>query len=198
MEIVSSNGTKELSENLQTFNDRLVVLFFFVGDSAECQQMDDVISEISKTTEDKAAVIKINAKEDAEICKQYNIASAPAFVFLQNSNVVDTLVGANAPAFSKKFEDNVKSSESMDQRLKKLINKSNVMLFMKGNPNMPRCGFSKQVIALLDSHNAKYETFDILEDYDVREALKKFSNWPTYPQLYVKAKEKEITEFSFK
>ncbi|KFM66818.1 Glutaredoxin-3, partial [Stegodyphus mimosarum] len=56
---------------------------------------------------------------------------------------------------------------------------------MKGSPSVPRCGFSKQVIALLDSHNAKYETFDILEDFDVREGLKKFSNWPTYPQLYI-------------
>lgn len=57
------------------------------------------------------------------------------------------------------------------------------MLFMKGSPQEPRCGFSRQIIGILDSFNADYKTFDILTDNDVREGLKKFSNWPTYPQV---------------
>jgi len=52
----------------------------------------------------------------------------------------------------------------------------------------PRCGFSRQAVALLRKHNIQFSSFDILEDNTVRQGLKKFSNWPTYPQLYVKGK----------
>lgn len=56
---------------------------------------------------------------------------------------------------------------------------------MKGSPNAPRCGFSRTLVGILNELNAKYETFDILEDEEVRQGLKTFSNWPTYPQVYV-------------
>ena len=58
--------------------------------------------------------------------------------------------------------------------------------FMKGQPSNPRCGFSRQMIALLDESGVPYDSFNILEDNEVRQGLKEFSNWPTYPQLYVK------------
>ncbi|CAH1981158.1 unnamed protein product [Acanthoscelides obtectus] len=59
------------------------------------------------------------------------------------------------------------------------------MLFMKGDRNTPRCGFSKQIIEILNQLNAQYDTFDILSDEEVRQGLKKYSDWPTYPQLYI-------------
>lgn len=59
------------------------------------------------------------------------------------------------------------------------------MLFMKGNPEEPKCGFSRKIIQLLKESDASFKSFDILTNSDVREALKKFSNWPTYPQLYI-------------
>ena len=74
---------------------------------------------------------------------------------------------------------------SLDDRLKKLINRHRVMLFMKGLPSAPRCGFSRQIVELLDEEGASYDSFNILEDEDVRQGLKKYSDWPTYPQLYV-------------
>ena len=57
---------------------------------------------------------------------------------------------------------------------------------MKGDRNAPRCGFSKQLIAIVDETGLPYETFDILTDEDVRQGLKTYSDWPTYPQVYVK------------
>ncbi|GFU53055.1 glutaredoxin 3 [Trichonephila clavipes] len=185
MKIYSVNGLNELSSKLRSLDSHLVVLYFYVNDSAECNQMSDIITELSKNEENKnAAVIKINASKDEDIGKKYNIASVPAFVFLRNGDVVDNLVGANGPALSKKIEENTK--DPIEDRLKKLINKAPIMLFMKGSPSVPKCGFSRQVTALLDVYAPEYETFDILEDFEVREALKKYSNWPTYPQLYVK------------
>ena len=56
---------------------------------------------------------------------------------------------------------------------------------MKGNPGRPQCGFSRQTVELLATIDAKYETFDIFSDEAVRQGLKKYSNWPTYPQMYV-------------
>jgi len=59
------------------------------------------------------------------------------------------------------------------------------MLFMKGDPNTPKCGFSRQTIDLLQSLNTDFGSFDILADEEIRQGLKTYSDWPTYPQLYV-------------
>jgi len=79
--------------------------------------------------------------------------------------------------------------KSLNTRLKELIHKSPVMLFMKGDRTEPRCGFSRTMISILNQYQGvSFETFDILSDEQVRQGLKEFSNWPTYPQLYVNGK----------
>ncbi|XP_065560262.1 glutaredoxin-3-like [Artemia franciscana] len=80
---------------------------------------------------------------------------------------------------------NPETKEELNARLRRLITAAPVMLFMKGDPNTPKCGFSRQIVNILNEHNADYRTFDILEDEAVRQGLKEFSDWPTYPQLYV-------------
>ena len=72
----------------------------------------------------------------------------------------------------------------LDDRLKALTHQSPCMLFMKGNPDEPRCGFSRQAVEVLKSNKITFGHFDILGDEEVRQGLKKYSNWPTYPQLY--------------
>ncbi|MBC7713518.1 MAG: Grx4 family monothiol glutaredoxin [Rhizobacter sp.] len=71
-------------------------------------------------------------------------------------------------------------------RVKNLINAAPIFLFMKGTPDMPQCGFSANVVKILNHHGVSFKTFNILSDMDIREGVKQFSNWPTYPQLYVK------------
>ncbi|CAM9108138.1 unnamed protein product [Ascophyllum nodosum] len=78
----------------------------------------------------------------------------------------------------------VATKASREDRLKTLVSSNRVMLFMKGNPETPRCGFSRQAVALLREKEIEFGTFDILEDDEVRQGLKEFSIWPTYPQLY--------------
>ena len=78
------------------------------------------------------------------------------------------------------------SNGELTDRIKALIGSSEIFLFMKGNAAMPQCGFSANTCAMLDSLNVKYNTFDILSDQDIRQGVKEFSNWPTYPQLYFK------------
>jgi len=74
----------------------------------------------------------------------------------------------------------------LNERIKQQLDSSPVILFMKGNPDFPQCGFSAQVVAALRACQTEFTHFNIFEDPELREGLKAFSNWPTYPQLYVK------------
>ena len=71
---------------------------------------------------------------------------------------------------------------------KEIIKKNNIVLFMKGTKDMPGCGFSANVVQILNKMNVKYIDVDILHDDNFKENMKKFTNWPTFPQLYVKGK----------
>ena len=75
---------------------------------------------------------------------------------------------------------------SVDLRIKELINEHLVVLFMKGNPKFPQCGFSSLACQILDASGVQYHTLDVLQDQEIREGIKAFSNWPTIPQLYIK------------
>lgn len=75
--------------------------------------------------------------------------------------------------------------EEVNERLKKLTSAASVMLFMKGSPSSPQCGFSRQLVAILREHQVRFGFFDILKDDTVRQGLKTFSDWPTFPQLYI-------------
>lgn len=71
------------------------------------------------------------------------------------------------------------------ERIKTQLASAPVVLYMKGTPDFPQCGFSAQTVGALRASNAKFAHINIFEEPEVREALKRYSNWPTYPQLYV-------------
>jgi monothiol glutaredoxin len=73
-----------------------------------------------------------------------------------------------------------------NERLSKIVNDHDVVLFMKGTPLFPQCGFSSRAVAILDHCGVAYESVDVLQDMDIRQGIKEFSDWPTIPQLYVK------------
>ena len=72
------------------------------------------------------------------------------------------------------------------ERIDALVNANAIVLFMKGTPLFPQCGFSSRAIAILDHLEAPYETVDVLADQEIRQGIKAYSDWPTIPQLYVK------------
>jgi len=65
------------------------------------------------------------------------------------------------------------------------VKKSKILVFMKGTPSFPMCGFSAATVQVLDSYNVPYESVNILEDPAIREGIKRYSNWPTIPQVYI-------------
>ena len=75
---------------------------------------------------------------------------------------------------------------SVKEKIENLINESEVMLFMKGTPEMPQCGFSAAVVGVLNHLGVNYKTSNVLQDEEIREGIKEYSDWPTIPQLYVK------------
>ena len=74
----------------------------------------------------------------------------------------------------------------LNKNIKKIINSDDVVLFMKGTPDFPQCGFSANVVGILNYFDIKFSSFNVLEDEEIRNGIKQYSNWPTIPQIYIK------------
>ncbi|CAF0709640.1 unnamed protein product [Brachionus calyciflorus] len=187
-------------ENFQKFLEEnanaLVVLFFAANWSDESKLMNNVLQELSKDERNKNVlrVLEVEAEDFEEISIKYGIEAVPTFVLIKNKQVVSKLSGADPAELRKRISQGLQTStsstaqkpEDLNDRLKRLVNQAPVVLFMKGTPQEPRCGFSRTTIEILKNNNVTFSYFDILSDNEVREGLKKYSNWPTYPQLYIK------------
>ncbi|CAK4031552.1 hypothetical protein B0A54_16485 [Lecanosticta acicola] len=92
---------------------------------------------------------------------------------------------ATAPQYSSEELSGDKPREQLNERLGELVKAAPVMLFMKGTPSAPQCGFSRQTVSILREKGIRYGFFNILADDEVRQGLKEFSDWPTFPQVYV-------------
>ncbi len=73
----------------------------------------------------------------------------------------------------------------LKERIDTIVNSSKIVVFMKGNKLMPQCGFSNNVVQIMNVLGVPFETFDVLDDDDVRQGIKEYSSWPTIPQVYV-------------
>jgi len=78
-------------------------------------------------------------------------------------------------------------SDSVTQQIDQVVKNNDVVLFMKGTPDFPQCGFSQRVSAILNAHEIPFAAVNVLLNNEVREGIKAYSDWPTIPQLYVKA-----------
>ena len=153
---------------------------------------------------------KVEAELYPHLCQKYQVTFIPTFLMVDtNGVVVDRIEGSNDPArltmavrsFLVRQEQPPKPpspitnatqamepppmKQSTDIDIGALTRRSPIILFMKGLPSHPRCGFSRQMCLLLDKYNVSYDAYDILTNEEVRQGLKAYSDWPTYPQLYV-------------
>lgn len=172
-------------------------MVLFSADWAEqCAQILDVITDLSKKPEYAAVIQYLNvpAEELSEVSIKHQIEAVPTVLFIRGGTAIDRIDGVDVASLALKCKSIVEKSapsgagnsqQSLNDRLKALINRAKVMIFMKGDRNTPRCGFSKQLIAIVNETKIDYDTFDILTDEQVRQGLKVYSDWPTYPQVYV-------------
>ena len=87
--------------------------------------------------------------------------------------------------FSSNTESTDATSSDPKERISNLVEENPVLLFMKGTPEAPQCGFSNRVIQVLNSWDVPFESINVLSDESIRQEIKDFSNWPTIPQLYI-------------
>ena len=76
--------------------------------------------------------------------------------------------------------------QDIEKKISNLIESDSVVIFMKGSPDFPQCGFSAQVVDILNFFGVKFSSYNVLDDNELREGIKKYSEWPTIPQIYIK------------
>ncbi|CAB3374064.1 Hypothetical predicted protein [Cloeon dipterum] len=192
MSVQKIETEEQFDQSLQSSN-RVVVYF--------CEEWETNYATLSASVETAAksfkdvSFYKILAEKFPKIALKYGVTEVPTFLIFQGGQETGRVNGANIAELTVKlhtdskkvvFSYPYKSDAEGDEFYKGLVNKAPVLLFMKGDPKEPRCGFSRQIVSLLDGINATYSTFDILKDENVRQGLKTFAEWPTYPQLWIK------------
>jgi len=186
---------------------RSVVVFFWASWFEPSREGGALHGSFSALADKYTALdfVLVEAEKVPEVSEAFNVTVVPTFVSLRGKEEVEKLEGVNpgelaklarrlselpAPAVPSVFAAaaatvaGAESSDALNQRLERLVNTSPVMLFMKGSPAQPKCGFSRSIVEILQSNQIAFSTFDILGDEEVRQGLKTFSDWPTYPQLY--------------
>ena len=174
-----------LQENAQ------VLLYFWASWSDVCKDLDAVIDAIEIEYKDRVRVVRVEAEKIVDVSVRFGVEAVPLCVLVVDGVVKERVQGMDPIELQEKMGrvfsgvTEVKGM-SLDERLDGLVRKERVMLFMKGSPDAPKCGFSQKAVqALRESGCRDFGYFDILEDQEVRQGLKEKSKWPTYPQLYV-------------
>jgi len=201
MAVATITSQEQVNQLSPGGSQHIAVLNFWADWSKPCEQTNDIFSKLAQKHQ-TLRFGQVEAEKVPDVTEKYNVLSVPYFVFLKGGSVLDQLEGVNIPVLNEKIIKYAKEStapatsssaapsdkEPLKARLTKLVNVAPVMLFMKGSPDAPKCGFSSKTVALLQQEKVQFSSFDILSDEEVRQGLKEFSNWPTFPQLYIDGK----------
>lgn len=144
----------------------------------------------------KLVIGYVDAEKRGELAEAEEVTAVPHVVFYRPGNDgaqerVAEVSGFKEPQLAMNLnslygdKETRAGHESMEAFLKYLINKDRVMIFITGTPSRPRCGFTGRLIEMLGEYDVKYSYYDVMADDDACAALKTFSDWPTYPQVYV-------------
>ncbi|RMZ76562.1 hypothetical protein DV737_g4770, partial [Chaetothyriales sp. CBS 132003] len=175
-----SVNAEELPEISESFDVTAVPFLALVRDGKTVETVSGSdAAKVRAAVERHASASSSTGK--AAIAPQLNVTPRPATESSAAATAPPTTNGQKVPNGSGAASN---SKEELHARLASLVKAAPVMLFMKGTPNAPQCGFSRQLVGILRERQVKYGFFNILADDDVRQGLKEFSDWPTFPQLY--------------
>ncbi|CCK71718.1 monothiol glutaredoxin GRX3 KNAG_0H03030 [Huiozyma naganishii CBS 8797] len=184
---------------------KLIVLYFRTNWAEPCKQLDVLYNAIADdSSSEEVSFLTIDADELGDIVELFDVSAVPYFVIIRDGTILRELSTADPKEFVTALdecksapvegyesegegedEEEEETKEEVEAKLNKLVSAAPVMLFMKGSPSEPKCGFSRQIVGILREHQVRFGFFDILRDSTVRENLKNFSDWPTFPQLYI-------------
>jgi len=163
-------------EALQKSSVQIAVIHFEADWAPECNHMNTVLTELAKEYI-HTIFIRVSAEDVPEVTHQYGVDCVPTCIILKELKVIDKVEGADAALLTKAVKFHSTSfvapvinctPQNLDDRLKSLITSHPCIVFMKGAPNEPKCGFSRQLIQLLKENSIQFGHFDILTDEEVR------------------------------
>jgi len=198
VEIISGEVWEKFLESLP--KDYFAFIFFYTPWAASCPQVEKVIRALAHESKFPDIFwVSVNAEDFSQVSENYGVTAVPSVVVLRGGQVVDRIGGSplnirdglenylrSVSPGSNDLAQHPNAQCESENPLARLVNAAPIMLFMKGTPSSPQCGFSKQIVSLLREHGIKYGFFNILSDDTIRQNLKTFADWPTYPQLWVK------------
>ncbi|ODN84272.1 Grx4 family monothiol glutaredoxin [Cryptococcus amylolentus CBS 6039] len=189
--------------------NRVSVLNFWAPWAEPCAAFNKAVEQEAKQFP-SALFLNIEAENLADISESFDIEAVPSFLLLRGHTLLARHSGSDAALLHSLLTQHaspasasapLSTSSAQPQapeaaqrprteaeivaRCHELMNKHKVVLFMKGNPTAPKCGFSRQTVGLLREKGVEFAWFDILSDEDVRQGLKKVNDWPTFPQIIV-------------
>lgn len=190
MSVISALSLDEILQSSKASPSQLQLISFWSSWAEPCVAMNEVFTALS-AAHPECKFWEVDPEVVADAALHFMVEAVPTFVFIRGGQEVARVNGAQADLLVTKTEELLAapgsaSQDSQTARLLKLINRHSFMIFIKGTPSTPRCGFTRQLLAILAEQEIDYDYFDILQDEEVRQALKEYSNWPTYPQIYFK------------
>ncbi|KAG2750928.1 glutaredoxin [Suillus brevipes Sb2] len=204
--LIDIPNTPQFQELLSKDLKRISLIYFWTSWAEPCVQMNKVVEGLAKAYP-KLLALRVEAEEQADISDSFDINSVPTCLVIQGHALLSRIEGGDATQLTEtivKYLGSKSSAapqsttsqppappssetpEQLEARMRDIMNQSAVVLFMKGEPDAPRCGFSRTAVALLREKNVTFTHFDILSDESVRQGLKALNDWPTFPQFIVK------------
>ncbi|KNH03703.1 glutaredoxin grx [Perkinsela sp. CCAP 1560/4] len=170
-------------------SNAFVVAHFYTEWCEPSLQLNKLLDEwIDSNRYQKVTIVAVDAEAAQEAVRDLSIEEVPTIVFFRKGTFVFHVKGA----IIKQIEEAIEriffaadAEEPLNKRIENIIKGNRVMIFLTGSPSMPQCGFTSRVCRILEKAKVEYGYFDIMTDAEVLHGLKKYSNWPTYPQLYV-------------
>jgi len=192
-------------KSLDAFNaaakDKKIVIHFWAEWAEQCKQVDEILNALSEMHGEKVNFHRVEAEEVDDISQKFSISAVPTVIFLNDGTETERVNGVDPLKLNSAVEKLASGGDSDDivlpvgetlnEKLHRLTHKSGAVLFMKGDPRAPKCKFSRATMELLNNvlpdliENENFSSFDILEDEEVRQGIKEYSKWPTFPQIYV-------------
>eukprot|EP00919_Chromeraceae_sp_WS-2016_P059788 GHVR01142098.1.p1 GENE.GHVR01142098.1~~GHVR01142098.1.p1 ORF type:complete len:227 (+),score=58.79 GHVR01142098.1:21-701(+) len=199
MEITAEEFDSKVSQK----DEKLTVVLFHTTWHPPAVHM---VAVMKPMTEDfnNCNFYQIDGDKGSDLMKRLGVQSVPTVLLIKQGNEISRVEGhdpqrlvslvrqhsisTNTNSNNKDVLNNVVpcTIDDVNKRIESIIKSHDNILFMKGSKSNPFCKFSRMMIELLSNQGVEYDTFDILTDEKVRQGLKEYSNWPTFPQLYVK------------
>lgn len=185
--IVDVRSEKELDDLLTTSGK--VAVYFFAKWAAPCTQMNSVFEALQEETS-SMIFVRVDGEKQTGLTKRHGIKTVPTFIIYGNERVVRKVEGADAPSLSRavKWVSEATDDMLLTAACEYLVQRSRVVLLIKGMASSPRCPFCKRAVERLRMAGVVFDAYDVLQDSAVRDRVKEVARWETFPVLFAKGR----------